>query len=198
MRALLAGLASLGMVAAAGAADRPAPGAYCPLPEKGEVPQCLSPAKDTYGAFFSALDEGGEQGFDDVEQAVARGASEEQAYLALSSLTYGYYRLAQRAAAEEDVDPEIAARLSRWNDLLARAFEESPDDEPYRQAVRQAAQELSERAPVRVPCRDARGEESDCTSTENVLRGFNAASDEVGIRGALDRLMRRLFGDGDA
>ena len=85
---------------------------------------------------------------------------------------------------------------ARWNDLLELAYSRSPDDASYRAAVRRAAEDLSQRAPVPLPCRDAQGHESDCRSTEDVLRGFNARSDEVGIRGALDRLLRRLFGGG--
>ena len=160
------------------------------------MPQCLSPAQNRYGAFFSALDEGAEEdaALAEVEQTVARGAQEEQAYLALSSLTHGYYRLARRAAAAEHEDPVVTQRLARWNDLLALAYRESGGDPHYQAAVRRAAEELSDRAEVRVPCLDARGEPSHCRSTENVLRGFSAASEDVGIRGALERLLKRVFG----
>lgn len=187
---------------AAPTADATRPGAYCPLPEKGEVPRCLDTAQEAYGAFFSALDADAPADADaalaTVEDAVARGADDAQAYLALSSLTYGYYRLAQRAAASDDADPEIARRLARWNDLLALAWRRSDEDEPYRTAVRRAAEDLSERAPIRLPCRDDRGEQTECRSTESVLRGIHAASDEVGIRGALGRLLRRVFGGGSS
>lgn len=171
------------------------PGSYCPLPEKGELPQCLDPAQQAYGGFFGALEEGG---VDDarlapVEAAVGRGAQGEHAYLALSSLAYGYYRLASRAAQGTGSDPEVIERLARWNDLLANAYASSPDAH-YRAAVRQAAEELHARAPIRLPCRDATGAESACSSTESVLRGFNAASERVGLRGALERLMRRVLG----
>jgi len=37
-----------------------------------------------------------------------------------------------------------------------------------------------------------------CTSTESVIRGFNRAGDQVGIRGALGRLLNRMFGDDDS
>lgn len=179
------------------------PGAYCPLPEKGEVPRCLSPAKDAYGDFFDAVEqgaledeEGSEAALATVEEAVARGPGEAQAYLALSSLSYGYWRLAQRAAADADADPEIVERLARWNDLLARAYAADPENAEYRAAVRHAAEELSERARVTVPCRDAQGEATDCRSTESVVRGIHAASEEVGIRGALGRLLGRVLGSG--
>ena len=172
------------------------PGAYCPLPEKGEVPSCLAPARKTYADFFTALDAGGadDAALATVEDAVALGAQEDRAYLALSSLSYGYYRLAQRASISETADPEITSRLARWNELLARAYSASPDDVPYRAAVRQAAEELRDRAPITLPCRDSNGEPSDCNSTESVLRGFNAASERVGIRGALERLLKRMLG----
>lgn len=172
-------------------------GAYCPLPEKGEVPKCLEPAQETYSDFFTALDDetAGDEALASVEQAVARGVEEERAYLALSSLTYGYYRLAQRAAVAEAADPETTQRLARWNDLLALAYSNSAEDASYRAAVRQAAEELHARTQVTVPCRDPKGEPADCSSTENVLRGFNAASERVGIRGALERLLQRMLGD---
>jgi hypothetical protein len=122
-----------------------------------------------------------------------RRADEESAYLALSSLSYGYYRLAQRAAENQDADPEITARLARWNELLARAYRASPDDERYRAAVKQAALDLHERAPIDLPCAGSQGARS-CRSTEDVLREIEAASDRVGIRGALAGLLRRMFG----
>jgi hypothetical protein len=202
--AALAAIAAAALLPAALRAAPPEhahePGAYCPLPEKGEVPRCLDPAQQAYGSFFEALDRSDPESEDaalaTVEEAVARGPEDARAYLALSSLSYGYYRLAQRAAASEGEDPEIARRLMRWNDLLARAYRMSPDDEPYRDAVREAARDLSVRAPVRLPCRDAEGQESECESTEDVLRGLGAASDEAGIRGALERLLRRILGEG--
>ena len=201
--ALLAGLAlvaAIGVGLAAHAADetdRPVPGAYCPLPEKGEVTQCLAPARDEYEAFFTALDGDAvaDESAAELESAVERGSRGDDAYLALSSLTYGYYRLATRAAAEETADPDVVQRLSRWNDLLARAYAESPGDAAYRDAVRRAAEELRERAPVTLPCRAADGTPTECTSTESILRGFNAASESVGLRGALSRLLRRIVGD---
>lgn len=183
--------------AAGGDAGRASePGAYCPLPEKGEVPRCLDPARETYGSFFEALDDEsvGDASVSAVEEAVARGSAGPHAYLALSSLAYGYYRLAQRAEATAGDDPPLQARLHRWNALLARAYAESPGDTRYREAVRRAAEELRERAPIALPCHDARGEESECNATESVLRSFDATTRRVGIRGALERLLLRIFG----
>ena len=125
---------------------------------------------------------------------LGRGASGEHAYLALSSLAYGYYRLASRTAQGTTADPAIVERLARWNELLSNAYAASPEDAAYQSAVRQAAEDLHARAPIRLPCRDAKGAEMACSSTESVLRGFNAASERVGLRGALERVMRRLTG----
>ena len=58
---LLAGVTGLLLCAAfARAADLKsfAAGAYCSLPEKGEVPECLVPAQETYAEFFSAIGAG--------------------------------------------------------------------------------------------------------------------------------------------
>lgn len=178
------------------------PGAYCPLPEKGETPQCLEPAQKEYGGFFDAL--GPEPGPDadarlaEVESEVEKGAAGERAYLALTSLTYGYYRLAQQAAAEPGQDPLVVARLERWNGLLSRAYAVSPDDERYRQAVRQAAADIDDRVDVKLTCVDERSEPVACDSTEHVLRGFNAESERAGIRGALQRLIERFTDDEDS
>ena len=171
-------------------------GAYCPLPEKGEIPRCLAPAQENYGDFFDALSAGDPSAAQvaQVEAEVARGAAGADAYLALSSLSYGYFRLADRAAATPGEDPEIVARLERWNGLLARAYEASPDDDRYREAVRLAAADLHNRVDFPLSCSDARGEPIACNSTESVLRGFNAASERVGVRGALARMFERFFG----
>ncbi len=177
------------------------PGAYCPLPEKGQTPQCLLPAKQEYDEFFTALDEGAlsDANVAHLERDVASGAASDTPYLAISSLSYGYYRLAQRAAANAGEDPAVVARLQRWNQLLAQAFDASAQDPAYREAVHAAALDLEQRAPaVRLECLDERGDTTACDSTEAVLRGFNRAGDEVGIRGALDRLIRRMLREGDS
>jgi hypothetical protein len=113
---LAAGVASAGLAVAAGEVK---PGAYCPLPEAGESPVCLDPAKAEYSEFFSAI---GESNLDDarlarVEMAVAESDAD---YMALSSLAWGYYQLSRAAARTPGVDPEITARLERWNALLGR------------------------------------------------------------------------------
>ena len=196
------GLAALGAALAgpAQAGGGAEPGAYCPLPEKGEVPKCMAPARAEYSDYFAALERGQLADADaaQIEQAVAEGAASEHAYLALSSLTYGYYQLARREAERPEQDPEVALRLARWNALLERAYESSPEDDDYREAVHQAAQELRVRAPIELPCQDAQGAPAACNSTEGVLRGLEAADDRAGIRGALERLLRRFFGGDSA
>ncbi len=177
------------------------PGAYCPLPKQGERPRCLKPAMDQYKRFFAALDD---ESVDDaelgrVERDVAAGAASENAYLALSSLAYGYYQLSLRAAAQESANPQVVARLERWNALLGAAYDASPEDERFRQAVHEAARDLQRRAPpVRLRCVDERGDTVECDSTEAVIRGVNAAAGEVGIRGGLERLLERIVGGGSS
>jgi hypothetical protein len=177
------------------------PGAYCALPKPGETPKCLDPAKSEYKSFFTALDDGD---VDDttaarLEADVAGEGDAENAYLALSSLSYGYFRLSQRAAADPDVDPAIARRLERWNRVLALAYEKSEDNESFRNAVREAVVDLSENAPqVTLRCVDAAGVETECNSTEAVLRGVDATAGEVGMRGALERLLERMVGNDDS
>jgi hypothetical protein len=171
------------------------PGAYCPLPKAGERPECLEPARGQYGAFFAALETGepSDTAVEQVEADLARGVASERAYLALSSLAYGYYRLAQLASATPGEDPSIVARLERWNGLLSGAYASSPDP-AYRRAVRRAAEDLDERSAVELPCVDAAGHTVPCRSTEVLLRGLDQAGAEVGVRGALRRMLRRIFG----
>ena len=192
--ALLAG--ALGHGAAAAGGDPHGAGAYCPLPPPGQKPHCLEPAKARYGEFFAALESGTPAPADAarLEGDVAAGAASEQAYLALSSLAYGYWLLSERAAAAQ-ADPAVAERLERWNALLREAWAASPSDARYRAAVREAALDLHHRAPpVRVRCVAADGRAAECDSTEAVLRGIDATAGEVGLRGAVARLLARLLG----
>jgi hypothetical protein len=193
-------LMALVLPRAASGADEIGPGAYCPLPEKGEKPQCLAPAQQQYGGFFDALERSPGPETDaqllEVESEVERGAASEHAYLALTSLSYGYYRLAQQAAAQPGQDPAVLARLERWNAVLARAYAASPRDARYRSALRQAATDIDRHVDVKLTCVDDQSEPVACDSTEHVLRGFNAESERSGIRGALQRLLERFSGGG--
>ena len=195
--ALLGGLLAAAPATAAGEVR---PGAYCPLPQAGVEPACLDPARAEYDDFFAALEAGDVDDAESlqVEADVAGGGASVNAYLALSSLSYGYYRLAQQAASAPAADPATIARLERWNALLARAYATSADDRSYREAVHAAASDLHRRARVRVGCVDAEGQPAECDSTEAVLRGFDAVDREVGIRGALRRLLARFLGTEDS
>jgi len=193
-------LLAIHVAAAPALAGGSAPGSYCPLPEPGQKPVCLGEARATYTDYFTALDAGTVADADaaSLEAAVAQGAAAEHAYLALSSLTHGYYEIARREAARPEQDPEVALRLARWNALLERAYAASPDDDGYRAAVRRAALELRERAPLQVPCHDDQGAAAACSSTESVLRSIDAVESHAGLRGALERLLRRMFPEGES
>ena len=198
-RLLLLGPACAAGIARA-AGDPAAAGAYCPLPPPGEAPRCLDPAKAAYGEFFTALEAGvpADSAAARVESDLAAGSVSENAYLALSSLAYGYWRLSERAAAAQ-ADPALALRLERWNALLRETYATSAEDARYRAAIRTAALDLRRRAaPVRLRCVAADGGTSECSSTEAVLRGIDSAAGEVGLRGALERLLQRMFGNGDS
>jgi hypothetical protein len=170
-------------------------GAYCPLPEPGQPAECLEPAQQRYESFFGALEKGS---FDPaaaarIERDLAAGS--DAPYDALSSLAYGYYRLARRAAADPNADPAVILRLERWNDMLARAYEKSGSDPAFRAAVRAAAADVNRRAPaVGLRCLDEWGDVTTCSSTEAVIRGMDALRDQTGLRGQLARLFARLFG----
>ncbi len=172
-------------------------GAYCPLPARGEKPACLEPARAEYGEFFSAVEGGAlsDAAAAQVEAAVAAGADSDQAYLALSSLAYGYWQLSKSAVAAQQRNPELVERLERWNALLGMAYDEAADDQAWQRALRTAAQDLQRRAPpVTLRCIDDRGEAHPCDSTDAVMRGIDAAAGQVGMRGALERLLQRIFG----
>ena len=194
-------LCASGWLLAAAPADQspPEPGAYCPFPKEGETPACLQPATHAYQEFFAELEAGAvsEQGAARVEADLAGGASNR--YLALSSLAYGYFRLAQGAVAAERGDPETIARLERWNALLTRAYQASPEDPGFQEAVREAAVDLHRRGPaVELACLDAAGNPARCTSTESVVRTLSQQRDRAGMRGALGKLLQRLFGSDDS
>lgn len=193
MRAAAVFVLALAWAGPARAGGAVAPGAYCPLPEAGARPKCLEPAVARYGEFFQAVEDGraGDARLDPVEAAVA-GADD---YLALSSLAYGYYRLSQQAARTAEADPEIAARLERWNALLARAYGADPEAATWRDAVRAAALDLKRRAPpVELQCRGTDGAELACTSTDAALQSLDRRAGDVGFRGGLERLLERVFG----
>jgi hypothetical protein len=194
-------LARAAPTAARAATGVVAPGAYCPFPQPGQAPTCMEPAQQEYPDFFSAVDAGeiSDADAEQLESEVAAGAAGKAPYLAISSLSYGYYRLAQRAAESPGEDPVVAARLQRWNELLSAAYDTGADDPNYRKAVRDAAHDLQQRAPaVVLACADERGHTTECNSTEAVIRGINRTQETVGIRGALERLLGRFVGGDDS
>ena len=173
------------------------PGAYCPLPEKGEVPVCLTPAQAEYGAFFAGLESGeiDEAQTAALEADLASGDETERAYLALSSISYGYYRLAQRLSEEPEGDPVLLARLEHWNQLLRTVYAGVPADGRFQQAVQQAAVDLHRRSPaVGETC--GAGAEQGCEGAEGLVRALAAIDSRAGLRSPLTRLVNRLFGDG--
>jgi len=185
----------------AGGAGPAAAGTYCPIPEPGETPGCLEPAKAEYSDFFQAVDAGrtDEARLARVEADVASGAGAAEGYLALSSLAYGYYQLSREAARTPNADPAIAARLERWNELLGRVYGADPGAEPWRKAVRAAALDLQRRAPpVELVCRDAGGEAIACSSTDAMLQSLEQTAGRVGYRGGLERVLERWFGSDDS
>lgn len=160
-------------------------GAYCPLPELGQVPQCLAPAKAEFGDFFAAVEAGGVEDSQSrrLEAALASGSTGDESYLALSSLAYGYFKLAQRAAADPSSRPELAARLDRWNAVLLKAYSDSESNPEFQQAVRLAARDLDTKAPAIAP-------------GGGLLQLISQADGRSsGMRGALEGLMGRILGE---
>ena len=195
--ALIALAAPFASVAWAGEPGKPKPGAYCKIPEEGQAAVCLEPAQSNYKEFFHGLSDGtlSDEEARRVESDVATGADGDRAYEALSTLAYGYYRLARAASAEHGQDPEIVARLERWNALLSEAYARSGDDAAYREAVRTAALDVQRRAPpMGLRCTDAAGNVTKCDSTEAVVRAMDEARDKAGVRGRLGALIDRIFG----
>lgn len=195
--ALLAGAGLVAPEVVRGAGDPGKAGAYCPLPKAGEKPSCLAPAESEYKEFFAALDEGSvdDQDAARVEAVLADSERDDADYLALSSLAYGYYRMAQQAAGNPETDPVIARRLERWNAILSDAYEAHSGDEGFRSAVRLAATDLHENSPgVPGECLDADGRPVACTTTDALLAQLDRA-DRVGVRGALARILGRWFGE---
>jgi len=175
--------------------DASAPGAYCPLPKAGEVPSCLAGAQETYQGFFLGLEAGN---LDEAEAARIeqdlKGARPEKRFEALSSLSYGYFRLAGNVAGSERPNPALISRLERWNQLLGEAYAESEADPSYRAAVREAAVDLRRNVPaLGLRCADEQGRTTRCESTEAVIRAMDARRQETGLRGALSRLIQAVF-----
>jgi len=210
LRALLAALllclyagAAGPVLAAKDAAKAPSePGAYCPFPKQGEKPACFAPVEKEYSAFFASVDAGDidEEQLAQIERELESAGNDEGAYMAVSSLAYGYYLLAERAAKSDEPDPALVERLNGLNDLLAAVYD-APNARPeFRVAVRAAAEDLRERSPaVPTPCEPGSGGER-CETTGTLLRALKAIDDpstDSGVRGALGRLLERVGGVDD-
>ena len=175
-------------------------GAYCPLPKPGEKPACLAPAEAQYGDFFAAVDEGtiSDETAAQVEQDLRALQATDRAYMALSSLSYGYWRLAMRAAEAEEPDPAVLRQLQRWNDLLTAAYRESGEDPEFRDAVRTAAVDLDEHTPEDgLKCLDADGNPMRCRPTAGLVASIDSLDEQLGVRGAIRRVLDRMVGDED-
>lgn len=189
-------VASHPVPAPAAGGDPSKAGAYCPLPEPGQKPACLAPAEARYGDFFASL-EAGEVSREDaarIEAALAGG--EDESYLALSTLAYGYWRLALRANETEQIDPEVLAQLERWNQQLSGAYARDAADPAFRQAVRAAASDLDARTPAEgLRCVDDAGQAARCRPTDGLVASLDSFDDRLGIRGAVKRVLERIAGD---
>jgi hypothetical protein len=181
----------------------PQPGAYCPFPDKGHSAACMVPAQQRYGAFFEAADRGEvtEMDGERLERDLAGGGADEGSYLALSSLAYAYYRVAERAAASPTPATALVARLESWNSLLFSAYANSSPQSHFRQALRLALADLHRRAPsVPSACQDPDADPATCNTASRLLetlQQLDDPADEHGVRGALSRLFGRVFGWGD-
>jgi hypothetical protein len=178
-------------------------GAYCPFPEKlekGRVPECFTPVQREYPDFLAAVDSGRLEDSDvaQLERQLESPGTDGDGVLAVSSLAYGYFRLAERAAASEHPDPTLVARLQRWNELLSAVYEDPETQPGFRTAVRAAAEDLHRRAPaVAAECEPGSGDAS-CQTTGVLLLTLRRIDDpdgERGVRGALGKLLGRMLGE---
>jgi hypothetical protein len=189
----------LAFATAASGKDPSAAGAYCPFPEPGQKPACLAPVQEKYPEFLSAADSGqlDDAGSARVEADLANAATTQDAYLALSSLAYAYYRLAQFEAADPGADPGLVARLEDWNQTLSTVYHDASADPAVRSAVLEAATDLHARAPAVDGECEAGQTGSDCNTTGELMLALRSADDfseRQGMRGALSRLLSRMLG----
>ena len=173
-------------------------GAYCPIPEPGETPSCQVPAREQYGEFFAAVESGRADPAQttQIEAALSRTGDETGAYLALSSIAYGYYRLAHEASQQPHANPRLTARLMRWNELLTRVYGAESTPPALKAAVRTAAEDLGARVPpIGVTC--TAGREADCEAVRGLVGALAAIDERTSMRSPLSRLGERLLGPAD-
>lgn len=183
-----------GLLAHAADGDPSKAGAYCKLPAPGEKPVCLAPAQAEYEEFFSDLDAGTPSAASAARIESDLNGDDDSAYLALSSLSYGYWQLAQRAAQNEHVDPALAEQLADWNELLSQAYADQENDDSFRAAVREAALDLDARTPVDgFECLDDEGAVTSCRPAAALVARMEGLDEQLGVRGAIRRVLERLF-----
>jgi hypothetical protein len=196
-------LVMLGASLVAAVGDPSEPGAYCPFPKKGEKPVCFTEVEQEYSDFFAAVDSGQVDGprVRELEETLKDTEQAEERALALSSLAYGYFMLAERAAASDRPDPALVARLETWNALLSSVYEEAESQPQFRTAVRDAALDLHARAPTVASSQEECGTGTDgppCGTTSSLLAALRRIDDpdsETGVRGALGNLLERMLGE---
>jgi hypothetical protein len=171
-------------------------GSFCRLPEPGEKPVCLQPARDTYGEFFAAVEEGhvSDDLLDGPESALVAEPGSYEAYVALTSIAFGYLSLARHASDTADMNPELAGRLERWNELLSETYARRSVPAHFKDALRQAADDLHFRVSnMRTSCVMASGRSGGCSSG---LVGALREADEAGVvRSPMRRLIERIRGN---
>jgi len=185
--------------AAAAGGDPSAPGAYCPLPEKGQPLRCLGPAQAEYGELFAGLDRGTLDGASADRLEAELRAGTHNAVVALSALTWAYYTLMEQAARDGELPEPVAERLGQWNELVSAAYAAHPDDAALRDALELAAVDLHLRAGADSgPCALLGEARATCRGTTAMLRSMGLLDDPTaltGIRGALARLLMRVLGE---
>ena len=176
------------------------PGAYCPFPKPGETPACMLPAKQAYGEFFAALDaerrrrrrrararRSGRRGGRQLRERLPR------------ALVARLWLLPALAAGRRDAEQRSGDRgAPRALECAARAAPTptSPQDASFQDSVREAALDLQRRSPkVALSCLDESGAACPATRPTPCVRDIDRLRDEVGVRGALARLLGRFFGD---
>ena len=200
MRAVACAASLLLVVSRVAAGDDPsAAGAYCPFPEPGQKAACLAPAENRYPGFLDSADSGA---LDDVAAArieadLTASATSADAYLALSSLAYAYYRLAQFEAADPGADPGLVARLEHWNGIMSSVYRDASNDPRLRSAVFEAAADLHARVPAADGDCEKGASGGACGSTSGLMQTLRSADDfseHRGVRGALSRMLSRMLG----
>jgi hypothetical protein len=192
----------IGGPAFSGSAQQAAqPGAYCPLPEPGQTPACLASAQHEYQAFFAGVDAGRmpSEVSARVEADLTGAAGIERAYLALSSVSYGYFRLAEQIGVQPDADPVLLARLARWNDLLVGLYGRSQLDPEFRLAIHDMAADLHRhlaRQAVAMPASCVGEHLESCGQSADLLRAMAVVDQHTGVRSPLAQLLQRLVGPG--